>query len=329
MKARRWIHRLGLGIVIGISLLAVAAPWIAPYRASDQFDDRSLAPPSRIHIFADGQLHAPFTHPLVLENRVARTYREDTSVRLPLRWFANGQFVSSPDPGRPLMLFGADALGRDVFSRVLLGARLSLGAALVGMAGALLLGTLIGGFAGTIGGWSDRWLMLLADFLLALPGAYLILVLRSALPPVLGTGQMFFFIAGLFAFAAWPHAARGVRAIVASERTRDYAEAARASGAGPWRLARQLVPAARGFLATEVLLLLPALLVAEATVSFLGFGFGDVSGSWGTMLNDAVTTGTSLTGAPWMLAPAAGMFLFVLGTYLMGAGRAGRTSLNY
>ena len=328
MRTRRWIHRLGLAIVVGFGLIALAAPWVAPHRASDQFDDRSYAPPTRVHFFADGRLHAPFIHPLILENRVSRKYREDTSVRLQLKWFVNGHLLSSPDPRSPLMLFGADALGRDVFSRVLLGARLSLGAALLGMAGALLLGILIGGFAGTMGGWSDRSLMLVADFLLALPGAYLVLVLRSALPDVLETSEVFLLIAGLFAFAAWPHAARGVRAIVASERTRDYAEAARASGAGSWRLAWQLVPAARGFLGTEVLLLLPALLVAEATVSFLGLGFADASGSWGTMLHDAAS-GTAFTDAPWMLAPAAAMFAFVLGTYLIGAGRAARTSLNY
>ena len=323
-----WTRRIGLSIVIGVCVSALAAPWLAPHRASDQFDDRSYAPPSRVHIFADGGLHAPFIHPLVLENRVQRTYREDTSVRLPLQWFSGGRLLASPDPQQPLMLFGADSIGRDVFSRVLHGARLSLGAALVGMAGALLIGIIVGGLAGTVGGWTDRGLMLVADFLLALPGAYLILVLRTALRPVLETSEIFLLIAGLFAFVAWPHAARGVRAIVATERTRDYAEAARASGAGSWRLARQLVPAARGFLATEMLLLVPALLVAEATVSFLGLGFTDAAGSWGTLLQDAANSST-LASAPWLLAPAAGIFLFVLGTYLVGAGRAARTSLNY
>lgn len=323
-----WLHRLGLSIVSGMCFMALAAPWIAPHHSGDQFDDRSYAPPTRVRVFADGGLHAPFIHPLVLENRVQRTYREDTSVRIPLRWFTSGRLVSSPDPQQPLMLFGADAVGRDVFSRLLLGARLSLGAALVGMLGALIIGTAIGGLAGTVGGWPDRGLMLVADFLLALPGAYLILVLRSALPDVLETGVVFLLIAGLFAFAAWPHAARGVRAIVATERTRDYAEAARASGAGSWRLAAQLIPAARGFIVTEVLLLLPALLVAEATVSFLGLGFPDTAGSWGRLLHDAASSST-LSSAPWLLAPAIGIFLFVLGAYLIGAGRAARTSLNY
>jgi hypothetical protein len=132
--------------------------------------------------------------------------------------------------------------------------------------------------------------MLAADFLLALPGAYLVLVLRGVLPPVLETGEVFVLIAALFALSAWPHAARGVRAIVASERARDYALAARAAGAGPWRLAtRHLLPAARGFLAVEVVLLVPALLVAEATVSYLGLGFSDTQASWGTMMQDAAT----------------------------------------
>jgi peptide/nickel transport system permease protein len=151
-----------------------------------------------------------------------------------------------------------------------------------------------------------------------------VLVLRGALPLVLETEQVFALIAALFSIAAWPHAARGVRAIVSSERTRDYAEAARAAGAGPWRLARHLFPAASGFLAVEVILLVPALLVAEATISYLGLGFAGSEASWGTMMQDAAN-GPVLTEAPWMLAPAAGVFLVVLGAQLVGSAR-GQTS---
>jgi peptide/nickel transport system permease protein len=173
-----------------------------------------------------------------------------------------------------------------------------------------------GGLAGTLGGRADTALMLLADFLLALPGAYLILVLRGLLPPVLSTQEIFTITAALFAFAAWPHASRGVRAIVAAERTREYAEAARACGAGSWRLMRHLLPAARGFLAVELVLLVPALLVAEATVSYLGLGFADAEASWGTMLQDAANVHV-LVEAPWLLAPAVGLFLVVLGAQLL------------
>jgi peptide/nickel transport system permease protein len=261
-------------------------------------------------------------YPLVLESRVLRQYREDRATRIPLRWFANGHLVSTSDPSQPLLLFGADSLGRDVFSRAILGARLSLGVTFAGVLGALLLGAAIGGLAGIATRRVDDGLMLLADFLLALPGAYLVLVLRGVMPPVLSTSQTFGLVALLFACSAWPHAARGVRAIVRSERARDYAEAARAAGAGPWRLVGHLLPAARGFLAVEIVLLVPALLVAEATISYLGLGFPDAHPSWGTMMKDAAN-GRVLADAPWMLAPAIAVFVVVLGAQLVNAGRRG------
>jgi len=319
---RRWSRRIGVALLGVTALTAAAGPVLAPNLATDQFENHSYAPRTPLHVLGGGGLLTPYINPLVLEDRLARRYREDRSVQVPLQWFRNGRLLSSSDPAHPLLLLGADSLGRDVFSRLVIGARLSLGVAALGLFGALVIGTIIGGLAGAVGGWTDRVLMLLADFLLALPAAYLVLVLRGVLPSVLATGQVFGLMAALFALAAWPHAARGVRAIVASERARDYAEAARAAGAGPWRLALHLVPAARGFLANEVILLLPALLIAEATISFLGLGFADKSPSWGTMMHDAAS-GTVLTEAPWMLAPSAAVFITVLGLQLIGLNRWG------
>jgi peptide/nickel transport system permease protein len=197
---------------------------------------------------------------------------------------------------------------------------------MLGVIGALALGALIGGLAGSVGGATETVLMLAADFLLVLPGAYLVLVLRGVLPAVLSTGEVFLLMSALFAFAAWPHAARGVRAVVATERRRDYAVAARAAGASPLRLVRHLLPAARGFLTVEVLLLIPALLVAEATVSYLGLGFPVPDASWGTMLREAANV-RMMTEAPWLLAPALALFLVVLGVQLLVWRRAPATEL--
>lgn len=183
----------------------------------------------------------------------------------------------------------------------------------------MLIGVIAGGLAGTLGGRVDAWCMHAADFVIVLPGAYLVLVLRSVLPIRLEPAEVFVWMALLFACAAWPHVARGVRAIVAAERAREYAEAARASGAGAWRLMTQLVPAARGFLLVEVVLLVPALLVAEVTVSFLGLGFPDRSASWGTMLQDAQQV-TALQDAPWVLAPAIAVFVVTLALHAAGGG---------
>jgi peptide/nickel transport system permease protein len=270
----------------------------------------------RLHVISGAGLSAPFVYHQVLEDRISRRFRADLQTPLRLQWFSEGHFVNVPAGTEPLLILGADALGRDLFSRILFGARRSLGVALAGVAGALIVGVLVGGFAGALGGRTENTLMWFSDFVLALPGAYLVLVLRGLLPPVLSDWEIFLLLSALFALTAWPHAARGVRSIIAVERARDYAEAARASGAGPFRLFLQLLPAARGFLATEVVLLVPALLVAEATVSYLGLGFPEASASWGTLLQDAARVSV-LTEAPWILAPAASLFLVTLGLHLV------------
>jgi peptide/nickel transport system permease protein len=118
-------------------------------------------------------------------------------------------------------------------------------------------------------------------------------------------------MAGLFACAAWPDGARGVRSISATERTRDYAAAARAAGAGPFRLIGHLLPAAYGFLRIEFVLLIPALLVAESSLSFVGFGFEGAIPSWGGLLKEGETV-SAMYSAPWLLLPAAALFLVVL-----------------
>jgi peptide/nickel transport system permease protein len=319
------VRRAGLVVLVTAIVAIGLAPFLAPNPTQSQFSDRDFAPPMRIHIRAADGFHAPFVYPIVLSDRLMREYREDRSERLTLGWFTRGKLVSI-DPSRqatrgPLLLLGADALGRDTFARLLHGARLSLAVTLVGVAGALTLGALLGGLAGGLGGRTDALLMLVADFVLVLPGAYLVLALRGALPLVLTSWQIFWLMGGLFAVSGWPHVARGVRAIVAAERMRDYAEAARAAGAGTWRILLHLLPATKGFLGVEVLLLVPAMLVAEATISFLGLGFPPPAASLGTMLHEAENVNV-MAQAPWLLAPAAALFGVVLGVHLVVGRRA-------
>jgi len=133
------------------------------------------------------------------------------------------------------------------------------------------------------------------------------------LPPL----EVFGLLAGIFAVVGAPFVARGVRAIVRSEKQLDYATAASSLGAGHMRvLLRHLMPAARGYIGVELTMLVPAFIVAEATLSYVGLGFPDPIASWGTMLHDASSI-RSFSDFPWLLSPAAAMFLLVFGLNLL------------
>ncbi len=318
---------LGVVALSAVALLALAAPFVAPNGPDDLFDGRGYAPPVTVRVRDAQGWRRPFVHPLVIEDRAMQQYREDTTRAYSLTWFDHGHLVSLPPEAGPLLLLGADPLGRDVFSRLIHGARLSLGVVAFGLCGALAIGILIGGLAGMSGGRLDDALMAAADLVLVLPGAYLVLALRGMLPLTLTTAQVFMTMVVLFAVSAWPQVARGVRAILASERTRDYVEAARALGAGRLRLLGHVLPAIRGFVAVQVVLLVPALLVAELTVSFLGLGFPVPSASWGIMLQDAQST-RALDNAPWLLAPAAATFVLVISLHLVAGPRATTAALE-
>lgn len=315
------MKRAGRWLLAIVAIVALAAPWLAPNPPARGFADSLYAPPTRVHLSAG----APFIHPQRLVSRLERRFEDDVSRRVALRWFADGRLLSVPaEEGGPLLLLGADAFGRDIFSRLLYGARASLALALVSTLTALLLGAVVGGVAGYSGGVLDDVLSRFTEFVLVLPAIYVALALRAALPLVLPVSTVFVLLAAIFALLGWPIVARGVRAIVASEREREYVMAGHALGATPWRMLwRHVLPAASGYLSVQATLLLPAFILAEATLSYVGLGFPDTVPTWGTMLQEASNV-SLLGGAPWMLAPAAAIFVVVLAVNLavQGSGRA-------
>jgi peptide/nickel transport system permease protein len=307
---------LGYAIMAVLGSIAVAAPFVAPSEPWRQHADLAYAPPMPPRIVDDrGHWRWPFVYPMLVENRLERRYAADRSRPAPLRFFSDGHLASTA--GAVWFPLGADPLGRDVFSRIAHGARRSLAVAIAATMLAIGVGALAGAFAGFSGGLTDRVITTVADFIVILPAAYVVVTLRASLPLVLSSAEVFWTMVLVLAAASWPLPARGVRAIIAAERRREYAEAAYAVGAGRLRiLLRHLLPAARSHLATQAFLLFPAFILAEATLSFLGLGFAEPDASWGVMLKDAGRV-SAITEAPWMLAPAGAIVAAVLATHLV------------
>jgi peptide/nickel transport system permease protein len=273
--------RAPLWLLGAFMTVLIVAPALAPYGASQRFTDYPHAPPSRVHLDRGG-LYA-----------------------VPLRLT------------EPVFLLGADGLGRDVLSQTLLGARPSLGLALLATVGTLAIGALLGAWAGIAGGRVDAAIEKGGDVLLVLPMLYAVVALRAALPLVLPVSVVVASLTGIFILLGWPRVARGVRSIVRVEASREHVLAAVALGASRWRvLTRHLLPACAGFLAVQTALLVPAFVLTESTLSYVGLGFPDGVPSWGRALANAAQV-SSLTRAPWTLAPAVAIFAVVLVTNLL------------
>lgn len=315
MMARRagWLL-LGLFIII-----AGLASVVAPHDPNTQFRDHLLAPPMRVHVIDDaGQWRGLFFYPVRVVDRLERRFEEDRAHPVALRLFTNGRLLAAEDESSgPWLPLGSDRLGRDMFSRLVYGARISFALAMLAVAGALTIGVSVGAIAGTRGGWFDEILMRFAELVLIVPALYLLLVIRAQLPLAMPPAGVFALTALVLAAIGWPTVARGVRTIVATESTRDYALAARAAGAGRWwMLSRHLLPATYGFIRAQAVMLLPAAMMAETTLSYAGLGFDAEHPSWGTLLQEAADI-RAMADYPWLLSAAAALVLVMCGVNLV------------
>ena len=296
--------RRAIALLSGLMVAAAVGPWLAPYAPDRAFRNFLHAPPMPPRL--SGGLAV---HPIALADRLEQRYVEDRSRWVPLPW--------SRRADEPVFLLGADSFGRDVLSRLLAGARVSIGLGVAGVLGASLVGAFAGLLAGVRGGWTDEAVMRVADCVLVLPALYVVLVLRAVLPLVLEPLTIFLLMAAIFTAVGWPFVARGVRAIVRREREREYVMAARSLGAGPSRvLWRHLLPPCAGHVAVQATLLLPAFILAEATLSYLSLGFPDTHPSWGTMLIEAANV-NAIARFPWTLAPAVAILAVTFVTNLL------------
>lgn len=330
---KRWRTVFLVTLFAAIHSFVVLPGFFAPYDYSVQDRQLPFAPPTRVH-FVDpaGSFHIrPFVYAWKEALGGSGAYQEDQAQMHMVRFFTTGtpyavvggwtsqlHLFGVDEPGR-IFLFGTDDFGRDEFSRMLYGGRISLVAGLLGATIALLLGGLAGVFSGYYGKWTDTVTMRLVELFLALPWLYLLFAVRAVLPLRIKTTDTFFLLVAVVGLVGWARPARLIRGIVLSAKERNFVLAARAMGASDLHiLRRHVLPQTYGTLLTMAALLVPQFILAEVTLSFLGLGVGEPMPSWGNLLAE-LQKYSVLTSYWWMYVPAMALVALFLAYHWVAA----------
>lgn len=335
MKAFK-ANRTGMLCVAVLGVLytgALFADFLAPYSFEYEKRDYSYCPPTKVHIIdTEGKISWPFVYGITsaFNEFHRRIYQEDTTRKYPLKFFVRGNeykffgfwrtnvhFVGVEEPGHFYFL-GADSRGRDLWSRLLYGARVSLSIGLIGVMISFSLGLLIGGAAGYYGGHIDNIIMRICEMFMMVPGFYLMLALRSAVPDTFNSLQVYLSVVVILSFIGWAGLARIIRGMSISLRERDYVTAARAMGVPDLKIIlRHILPHTLSYSIVAIMLSIPGYILGEAALSLIGLGIQDPIPSWGNLLSEAMGI-VYIDLAPWILWPGVFIFLSVVCFNIIG-----------
>ncbi|MCH8474778.1 MAG: ABC transporter permease subunit [Opitutales bacterium] len=318
-------------LVLGLLYMgALFAPMLAPYQPNEQSLAQGFHPPSKI-FWQDGGLRVQMYE--VADPSAAR-YEAIPGESRPLRIGGKGStyevfglfemerrffHIEKEHEDERFFLLGADSTGRDIFSRLLYGARISLTIGLIGISITMTLGFIIGGVAAYFGGNVDFLAMRMVEFLMAVPGLYLLLTLRSVFGEDLDSRQLYFVIVVILAIIGWAGTARVIRGMALSIRNRPFVLAAEAMGqSSPKILFKHLLPNLASYLLVAATLSIPGYILGEAALSFLGLGIQDPDASWGLMLSQAQQGKVFMLNFWWMFLPGVAIFLTVIAFNVLG-----------
>jgi peptide/nickel transport system permease protein len=313
-----------LGLFVALHFIVIFPGFFSTQGYAEQDRNLPFSPPTHLHfVRPDGHFSLrPFVYGWNQAASETGNYEVDRSQMYPLRFLAqssaytivNGVTGSThlfgvEKPGH-LYLFGTDDFGRDEFSRMLYGGRISILAGWIGAAIALLTGAIVGLISGYCGRWVDSVTMRFVELFMALPWLYLLFAVRAILPLRIETTDTFILLIAVVGFIGWARPARLVRSMVLSAKERNFVLASRAMGASNFHILRKhILPQVAGLLLTMAAYLIPQFILAEVTLSFLGLGIGEPVPSWGTLLAELQKYNV-LVNYWWMYAP--GIALVVL-----------------
>lgn len=332
-------HKLALigGVIILILyFIALFCEFLSPYTMESRFDEYKNTPPTKIYFFDEkGRFSRPYIYK-VKQKLNPKTFRyefeEDRSQKYYIYLLKRGEsykfwgilqsnlhFFGTEDDA-PIFLFGTDALGRDLFTRCLYGARVSLSVGLVGIFLSFSIGLILGGISGYYGDKIDELIQRTIDFLISIPSIPIWMALSAALPrdwPIIKT---YFAITLILSLVSWCGLARVVRGKLLSLREEEFTIAARLAGASEWRIiTRHLLPSFASHLIVSITLSIPGMILGETALSFLGLGLRPPAVSWGVLLQDAQKL-ESVAVYPWRIIPTVFVILTVLAFNFLGDG---------
>ncbi|SNS60853.1 ABC transporter permease [Antarctobacter heliothermus] len=338
---RHKIAYFSLFIVGFVYVVALFGEFLSPADHLATNTRAPFAPPQGIHFLAPAEdggsrfiLHARGLKMEIDREAMRRHFVEDPEKLIPLGFFVKGHeykllwliptnrhFFGPKDPKQKVYFFGADRLGRDILSRIIMGTRISMSIGLVGVAVSLLVGVSLGGISGYYGGWIDNAIQRLIEFLRSIPTIPLWMGLAAAIPLDWPPLRTYFVVTLIVSMIGWTTLAREVRGKFLSLRHEDFVTAARLDGLSDWQVIRKhLVPSFASHIIASLTLAVPLMILAETSLSFLGIGLQPPIVSWGTLLKEAQNIRTIIE-APWLLiAPGAVIVTAVLALNFLGDG---------
>ena len=341
-KTLMWwkFKRHKLAVISGLFLLIcylsiIVSEMIAPYSLETRNTKFIYAPPQSVHLFHEGSFVGPFVYGYKTRldmKTLKRIHTPDLNKVEKLRFFCSGDkykfwgfvpssfhFICPAEKGQFFYL-GADRLGRDVLSRMIYGARISLTIGLIGISVSFTLGIVLGGLAGYYGGWVDLVVQRVIEVVQSLPSIPLWLALAAIMPVTWSPILIYFGITIILGLIDWTGLARAVRSKLLSLREEDYVLAARLLGAKPSRvIGRHLVPGFMSHLIASATITIPTMILGETALSFLGLGLRSPIVSWGVLLNEAQNINV-VALYPWLMYPVLPVILIILAFNFFGDG---------